>query len=149
MIVDQPCETTCFFHLQWDSICAPNGTRFHMRALEHFYMRDIRLYFSFLTPSINAITLKVGSCQSGTSMACRSKLLWTQTRGKHNEELIQTHTQDRIREPLMSMDCVSDLGREPCVQIGPKVHKVRYNTTSSFWCLKSCQNHWRLCRHVL
>lgn len=32
-----------------------------MGALEHFYMRDIRLYFSFLTPLINAITLKVGS----------------------------------------------------------------------------------------
>ena len=129
-------------------MCVPNRTRFHMRALKHFYMRDIRSYLSFHSPSMNVITLKVGSCQSRTTMTCRTKLLRTQTRRKYNEELIQTHTQDSIRDPLMSTDCGS-LGREPCVQIGPEVHKVRYKSKSSFWCPKSYPNRWRLYKHFV
>ena len=101
-------------------------------ALKHFYTRVIRLDFYFRTPSINAIRSKVGSCQSGITMTCRTKLLRTQTRGKHNEDLIETHTQDSLREPTKSMDCGLDLSCEPCVQIGHEVHKVRYNSKSSF-----------------
>ena len=46
-----------------------------------------------------------------------------QTRGKHNEELIATHTQDNSRESPMIIDCGLDLSRELCVQIGLEVHK--------------------------
>ena len=80
-----------------------------MRALKHFYMRDIMLDFCFRTPLINAIRSKVGSYQSGITMTCCTKLLRTQTRRKHNEDLIETHTQDSLREPSMSMDCGLDL----------------------------------------
>ena len=82
-------------------------SRFHMRAIEHFYMIDISLDFNICTPSINTITQKVGSSQSRTIMACFTKLLPTQTREKCNEKLIQTHTKYSIRELLMKNDCGS------------------------------------------
>ena len=43
---------------------------------------------------------------------------------------------------------IEDLSRESCVQIGPRVHKVRYNNNWSFCCPKFHPNCWRLCRHV-
>ena len=81
-------------------------------------------------------------------MACHTKLLRTQTRGKHNEELIPTHTQDSLREPSMSMDCgLVDLSRELCVQIGLEVQKVHYNNKSNFRCPKSHPNRFdMLCK---
>ena len=60
---------------------------------------------------MNAIMSKVGSCQSGTTMTCHTKLLRTQTRENHNEELIPTHTQDSLGEFPMSMDHGLDLSR--------------------------------------
>ena len=75
-------------------------------ALKHFYTRDIRLDSYFRTPSINSIMSKVDSCQSRTTMTCCKKLLRTQTREKHNEELIVTHTLNSLREPPMIMNIV-------------------------------------------
>ena len=95
-----------------------------MRTLKHLYKRHVMLDFSSATPSVNAISSKVGCCEAARrAWHPIMELLRTETRRKLYELLIHTYTLYSRRDHPMNLDCEVHLRRKPSFQLGPETLK--------------------------